>query len=79
MGFKGSVYVCLCVSGPVFTVKTCLPPRRSKALPAPLVTYIGMRFRSLLPLAVELAGYIYTKIVPHWRNPFCTGRAWGGV
>lgn len=49
MGFKGSVYVCLGVSGPMFTVRPVYLPGGAKALPVPLVTCIGIRFRSLLP------------------------------
>lgn len=59
------MYVCLCIPGPVFTVRPVYLPGGAKALPAPLVTHIDIRFRSLLPLAVELTGYIYSKTVPH--------------
>lgn len=49
MGFKDSVYVCLGVSGPMFTVRPVYLPGGAKALSAPLITCIGIRFGSLLP------------------------------
>lgn len=84
MGFKGSVYVCLYESGPVFNSKTCLFPRRRKG-PTYSDGYLdrhGLRpvLTSPPASAVESKGYMYSACdCTSLGNPFCAGQAWAKV
>lgn len=74
MGVKGSVNMCLSMSGPVFTIRPVYLPAGEKAPPAPLATWIGSGHSCLgLPSAVELKGYMHSETASLW-SPFCLGR-----
>lgn len=82
MGFKGSVYVCLYVSGPVFTVRPI-----SQEEKGPTYSYGYLDRHGLRPVltsppasAVESKGYMYSACdCTSLGNPFCAGQAWAKV
>lgn len=47
--FKGSVYVCLYMLEPMFSVRPVYLPGGEKSPPAPLVTWVGMDLGQFCP------------------------------